>query len=797
MEMEENSPAVAPENSVLANSKAELINWMSSGTKTDGWDAILAFDRATINNTFRQQYIQRFSTANLYPAINDIEPILGSTWEVTQGCVLSEPVLSFENAKITDSTAPAQLSLTVIGGSQLSVDYSVEETPKAVRINAFSAVSTPTLQMKNTLKIVQEPGYVGKIVVDLSEGTDYEFSSGDTAWEVDKLGNMFQRIFRESWSADQRTWVVNRIKSNAGPLAISGAYIRCQPAPGSTVRTAENYGDGAIIAFLRMTGSENGNFPNENTYKYLVPNDGPEYTASIIISHRRLLQSLGSNVFERASGWVDVAPTFKLKGDEEGSGLWLIFESGTCRRDTIRLPLSNGCGMEADPAYVWFLGVEKGANASLRLKKSDGSERMSMVFGIALAGVAERISIIKENVKVYTEEVTAIDVSEIWCNIRLNVEQQKIYVHGFNRFDGVAMVAPNNFHYPDVPVDELLGNLMATVTHSCMSILDGVSLRDTKMDLIPVTSMLFSGAYKTKLSEIAVPHDMIMFGHVAPEVNAFEITTPLPVIGQGSTHAFKLDTTQANISWKVENLPGETGNKGTIIEATGVYTAPVAANITGPQVRVKVTASKSGFSSSALVTVVKSPVNINPRVQYLNPGESCHLVAGALPGLAKSWGSVPATSGTLTDKNIPNRDRTFKAAERDEDKDLDIVRVTVSAGGGSVNAYVLVIHTPASIVVSAESSDYVAQQVQLTAKMGKNQVKPPYTWSILAGSGSINEAGLLVADAQPDEPFVVVGIEKLVDGDPYIGYMVFPVPFMPYPPKPDSASGMPSYVLGD
>jgi hypothetical protein len=87
---------------VMGNSKAELLAWMKGSSKTLGWDALVAFDRATINDVFREQYITGFTAGSYFPTISNIESLAGNDARLFDECVLSEPLLSFDNASVVD-----------------------------------------------------------------------------------------------------------------------------------------------------------------------------------------------------------------------------------------------------------------------------------------------------------------------------------------------------------------------------------------------------------------------------------------------------------------------------------------------------------------------------------------------------------------------------------------------------------------------------------------------------------------------------------------------------------------------
>jgi hypothetical protein len=269
-------------------------------------------------------------------------------------------------------------------------------------------------------------------------------------------------------------------------------------------------------------------------------------------------------------------------------------------------------------------------------------------------------------------------------------------------------------------------------------------------------------------------------------------------MAHSTQHSFKVNSTSTSIRWKVENIPGDISFAGAINAVTGVYTAPTAEQIEGLQLRVKVTAYEGGYSTSALVTVLRRPVNINPRIQFIGAGASCDLSAGAMPGLAKTWTAVPAALGTLTQSSLANRDKRFTAPAKKIGVALDVVPITVTAGGKSESAYVCVIHDASIILVTAGTIDIGRQTVQLQAELIALPIEITFTWSVVAGSGSISASGLLSADAEPSEPFVLVTATGQALGVELMGYICLPLPLAPFPLHETlPINSVPTYVLGD
>lgn len=70
--------------------------------------------------------------------------------------------------------------------------------------------------------------------------------------------------------------------SGYGPLTPTGFILRTQAAPGARVRDAVNYGDGAVLVFIRLRDSLLDGQPPGTSYPYLLPDGG--YSATLVLN---------------------------------------------------------------------------------------------------------------------------------------------------------------------------------------------------------------------------------------------------------------------------------------------------------------------------------------------------------------------------------------------------------------------------------------------------------------------------------------------------------------------------------
>lgn len=801
-------------NEILGNTKAELLAWMKGSSKTLGWDALLAFDRATINNIFREQYISSYGAGGGFPSINSSKALTGGIARFFDECVLGAPLLSFEKADIVEPTASGLLTMPVLSGREMTIDYN--NGAKLTKISQVNALNGPLLQVELALQKQSQLGYVGVIAVDLAAGSKYTLSSGATPLETELTGDMFKRVFDE-WPARLRFFVMNRIKFNAGPLQVDSFSFRTQVAPGAATRGAANYGDGAVVAFIKMKGGLAGTFPSAaSQLRYLIPSDAVSpYTTTTVVKPQKFLVEAFNYLVERAN----------TQGE-----YWMLNSSGSgyTLNEGATLPVLSFWGRRFSPDLSTISVGKNGEYASLSSSGTHGSKEVWGIYPEAGSHGSLRIT---ESGRVHfevklTDMVELIDIfrvikgAKVGGQDKAGVERYRVKHNGISYAD-VDVVLSDDGRF--ITLSEIKGRateatamgqheytsslapwatveaaLRPKVGSSLEGVVTRMATRPLHFSLLPLNTFLFSPPYAAQLTEVALPADLVMFGHVAPHVTAFEILTPLYLMGHGRTHTFAASGNPTGIAWTVTRLPGELGGIGQINVSSGQYTAPQAADIPGLQVRVKVTASKGGFSASALVTVVRKEININPLIQFAAAGSSvkCELSAGALDASGKRWGDIDPARGSLIPSTVAMREKSFVApAEKLQKQVLDVVPVTVTAGGATETAYVAVIHTPATLTVTAAISS--ARSAQLSA-LYDGEPSIDTLWTVVAGSGEVDPTtGLLQVPATPAEPFVLVTAEEGAGGGRYFGgYILLPLPLAAFPAMPSADPGASEIDLG-
>ncbi|MCY1448449.1 hypothetical protein D9M71_651160 [compost metagenome] len=178
------------------------------------------------------------------------------------------------------------------------------------------------------------------------------------------------------------------------------------------------------------------------------------------------------------------------------------------------------------------------------------------------------------------------------------------------------------------------------------------------------------------------------------------------------------------MDWQVKPLKDESADAGTIVD--GVYTPPPAASISGTHKRVIVTATASGNTSSALITVVSNSVAVYPyflvaQFDSSEPtsGPPRYVLVGGDSKNELTWSMVNGSKGI---QRLPE----------DSDSDLDIpegknVRIDVSpkrtpGTPGELEALVHLDRVQVSAGGLAQWIDVIVPWTTATAKIKATQL---------------------------------------------------------------------------
>ncbi|MGJ7549405.1 hypothetical protein [Pseudomonas alloputida] len=262
----------------MANSLEELLEKMRQGSVTLGWGAVAAYSRPQLNRLLEQQYLHRLAENNFLPPFSDIlkRTALGQTVSVT-GLEFGTPLLSFSSASVSNSKAT--LTMNIIGGT-------LTFNGQLLRSYVITEAQGHTLSMEVDLETVRgEVAPYGRVALNLAKGAKFTsdlFDDEDKDYlhqQLDKalgawLGGMPARcVMFELGTVDFAGY---------DELTPTNFILRTQAAPGARIRSAANYGDGAVLVFMRLRGNASDGEQPDETYPFLLP-DG-DYSATLVLN---------------------------------------------------------------------------------------------------------------------------------------------------------------------------------------------------------------------------------------------------------------------------------------------------------------------------------------------------------------------------------------------------------------------------------------------------------------------------------------------------------------------------------
>ena len=275
------------------NSRSEIIKQLNGKSVTYGWGAITVFNRTRINRFLEQQYITRLEGYSFLPAFKGDVSLEGSSSGTVQleSIVLGKPLLSFADEASLDESY-ATVSMNVISGTVLMMQPGerVSRVSTSLRIRESQGY-----QLKLRIKLSVVAGSIndqGLVIMDLKEGVDFTCNVLPDYLDQEAIGGAFKEYFT-NLPVYQRVFVLGMLDVSAyDPLAPKEFAILTQRAPEAGKMASANYGDGAVVVFIRVAADEQmGTLPGDNSgFPYLIPDDVEDgeniYSAAIMIAEK-------------------------------------------------------------------------------------------------------------------------------------------------------------------------------------------------------------------------------------------------------------------------------------------------------------------------------------------------------------------------------------------------------------------------------------------------------------------------------------------------------------------------------
>ena len=272
-------------------SRAQIVEGMKGKAITLGWGAVSAFSRARLNHLLDQQYLSRLHELRYLPPFDgDVEADGVSGWvEQLRMIEFGAPRLSFHTASMDDSKA--MLTMEIIGGrrgKRNTLDGSVQGQGDIVRNPEEPYYVELEVDLTMALGIVDRRG---RVTLDLAKGV--KFNSNLLTGEAAKKLNLALEQWFAQLPAHRTVFELGYIDYDGFTyLAPERFILRTQPAPGALIKGTDSYGDGAVLAFMRLAGNTSDGQQPTASFPYLIPNDstpsGEGYSATLVVANNLL-----------------------------------------------------------------------------------------------------------------------------------------------------------------------------------------------------------------------------------------------------------------------------------------------------------------------------------------------------------------------------------------------------------------------------------------------------------------------------------------------------------------------------
>ncbi|MBA1231633.1 hypothetical protein G7013_18470 [Pseudomonas viridiflava] len=795
-------PKASPKQSAPAadTSLEGLVEWMADPANNVmwDWDAIAAMDRSSVNSLLLQEYIHRFSSDTYLPAVSGQVPTVNNEWiEAIHGFLLDAPRLAFVNDDLGDSHA--SLTCAILGGIQRTLHKNVDSWD-VVKLTRFDPLQGPRLTLD--LRLDQVAGLVeddGRVRLDLQHSDNFILTFAESEYEKKLGGDFFKDLFNQL-PDEQRIWTLGTIGPGSNTLMRAESFkLRTQTRPqGSSQaqQTASNC-DGAILTFICMEdGSTGGDIPIE--YRYLIPDeDSGRYGATVLFAEGRInkaakvietVTALVSSAFEYiefdyikdADGRVTkaTARTGQLLIPSASKDLLPVFLDG--KYVTPRV-FRTGASYDAHTVSMPLTITLDGNRNAVLTWQAEAREGVTLEFPDSIYPVFVAVNTIA--IEVTCHYLFSDDDNDLvlkpTLDLRVRSEEGEL---SFESLEGI-------------PVEDYA--LLLTMGVVALGI---VSWDKTRMGTdiqallakvlqfrLPVSAFIeesiqlnFNHAIVSDV--FRAPRDIALFGRIAPAATRFVVSPQEHLMTVDSAMKFATEPAGMQVDWSVEKLHGASEDAGAI-SAMGKYYAPQALSKAESFIRLRITATDQATShqSSALVTVVASPVSLNPLIQVCDNGQSVELAVG-VTGIDDATcaikNPVEGESGTLSPSTLTDSGYTYTASSADVRKTYVLDEIVFANQDFSTSAWVLVQKNTPFLTIKAtiaEQDGTSAEKVLLQAIGNGNVVTA--TWSMpLGGPGSITD-GVYSAGEEADKHFVLIlaTVQHVVMGE-LQGHIILSLP---------------------
>ncbi|MBF8777297.1 hypothetical protein [Pseudomonas fulva] len=759
----------------MSNSKAAIIQWMRVKHRLLGWGSVAVMDRAKLNQLLSQEYISRFGSNGMLPPIEGDASLVGNYKVYLQNFILDRPRLSFENADLNSSKA--RLRMTVIGGNQINLERRGDWY--IYRIDWVDPLVGPQLSLELDLNDV--PGNVadnGAVFLDLQRSDDFQLSFPDHNQAQQLSADFFKRKFQALEPA-QRIWQLGQIVPGSEPMLEPESFrLRTQAA--STANFGEQ-GDGAVLAFVRMQGSHEGNLPgNDSDFKYLIPSEGNHSATVLFDKHRVMMTTLLQALRPLFSDDTAFAVTHGDQGQVQSvkaiSG-HMAFEPEPLSRYATSLFTIDGQHINYE--VHWNLTIDPVVLKD-NLSISFVGDRMELVWALDLTGFTEVLSV-KDDLGFLNEDDFRNFDDVPMSYPALFEAAYQVNERGVVELLDFRQTLPDGPQLPDEGSEIPGSSATSTIDREMvlrlilleMYLVTLITLREPMLSLVrsaarpiqrnlPADLMVEQTARETLRTkfggaiiadDVVVPKDIGCFGSIAPQLTTFQLSPLEPIITARATQQLTATPLTPGLQWRAELVWGRSSSPGTV--SNGLFQAPTASAIDGDFIRVKVTATdpQTGFASSALVTVVTNALSVSPLVELCDAEDRVPLSAAGVSGADLEWSILGSTpEGRLASTTASHNAYLARPASNTTEHLIERIQVR-DKETGQTRQICIVTRSRSSASVVLHAMDLAKGTAQL--QLNLNAIDLKADWTVLVGPGRM-EQDVYHADPASAERFAIV-----------------------------------------
>lgn len=767
----------------------DLLAKMAGKTITHGWDAVVVYQRGQANTLLKQQHIKRFITGNVLAPLNEDIDSSDATRLQTHNLTLSAPHLSFGGAGTGDSMA--QVGWDFVKGMIVFKQEADDGSYRVKKIEKITPLNSPFIGMKVPLS--RAPGSVneiGEVQFDIKEGDHFTNNLVVNDIEQETISNFFKRRFVAT-PEEQRIYKLGTISNYEHQQFQPEEFvIRTMGAPNTQSRGSQDEGDGAVVLFVQMKGSDSE--PGKTEADWLLADN---YSSALIVSNRLLFDRIIRKNAENSLGkYLEFKPYQEISGSNKA---WqLVANSGYLDSYYYKViyfysddPYPLGAHIVMSCSFTLKFGDKYEASVPLciysdekkyniKMKYSFNTEYMSYGFQYIPSDneldpnreISGGVCKLKLNVETSYETKIENDLIIFQCdkdNAKVESECSGFNSELITRFDGVAK-------YSDT--------INEGVNEKVVKIVSEFKLND--INTFVLRNLLFPGNNYFRSESAFVPGDLLVERQLAPGSESFAVTPTEINIVAGSIYQFKTTPEVSDVKWSLSD--SEKGNTnadlGHIDAKTGKYTAPQAKAITEGVRHVVVCAEKGDTKVYALVSVLAHSVNISPAYQVILPGKSSALTAESLDSGELTWTLADNPQGSALTK-VSNNEYTYTAGKKNKKLKLNLERVSVTDKTGTTTEAMILVRNVLLTGYLRVSYDNVPENsVQLTYFPDPDDAETTIPaddieWTVLESGGATldTETGILSCNQATDNGFAVIST-KYLDEDEGALYCAIAIP---------------------